>query len=58
MKPNTKSGVRAGTRALRRYMKAANSPTEGELWVWDLTENGYEFTLKAVPRTARFWTYF
>nr|BFE56435.1 hypothetical protein GCM10020063_009610 [Dactylosporangium thailandense] len=57
LKPNTKTGIRAGTRALRRYMKATGSQ-QGELWVWDLTEDGFQFTLKAVPRTARFWTYF
>ncbi len=52
LKPDTPSGVKAGTRRLRRYMKAGRHEY-GELWVWRETPNGIEFRLAAVPNGSR-----
>lgn len=55
LKPNTKSGIKAGTRQLRRYMKEMRV-NYGELWTYRDTQDGVVFDLTAVPNGPRRWT--
>jgi restriction endonuclease fold toxin 9 of polymorphic toxin system len=54
LKPNTRSGIKAGTRQLRRYQRAMGR-TDGQLWVYDVGPDGPAFSLKAVPRSMSRW---
>ncbi|HEY8374685.1 MAG TPA: polymorphic toxin-type HINT domain-containing protein [Pseudonocardiaceae bacterium] len=55
LKPNTKSGIKAGTRQLRRYMNEMGVDY-GELWTYRDTPDGIVFDLVRVPNGARRWT--
>ncbi|MFG2056117.1 hypothetical protein ACGFI9_19025 [Micromonospora sp. NPDC048930] len=60
MKPDTPSGVKTGTRRLRRYMNAMGKDY-GELWLWSQDAAGnYSFRLGAVPKpgAVRRWLKF
>ncbi|MGW0631039.1 golvesin C-terminal-like domain-containing protein [Streptomyces sp. NPDC002758] len=54
LKPATKSGIRAGTRQLRRYMKAMGVDY-GELWTYQFTQDGVAFSLTAIPKSPFRW---
>jgi RHS repeat-associated protein len=56
LKHDTPTGMRAGTRQLRRYITAMGTD-HGELWLWSDTPNGIEFRLGAVPKpgSSRRW---
>ena len=51
LKPDTASGIKAGTRQLRRYMRAMGVD-EGQLWTYRSTPDGIAFHLKAVPESG------
>jgi RHS repeat-associated protein len=62
LKPDTPSGIKAGTRRLRRYMSAMPPGMDdySELWVYSFGANGeVNFRLAAVPNEQRpgRWTY-
>lgn len=58
LKPNTRSGIRAGTRQLRRYMREMGVDG-GQLWTYHDTPDVVAFEFKAAPKqTSRFWTRF
>jgi RHS repeat-associated protein len=48
LKPDTRSGIRRGTRQLRRYMEVGGY-ADGELWVYSFGPDGVTFRLAAVP---------
>jgi hypothetical protein len=55
LKPATRSGIRAGTRQLRKYMREMDTDY-GELWTYSDGPDGVAFSLSAVPRAGtRFW---
>ncbi|CAM5388687.1 polymorphic toxin-type HINT domain-containing protein [Streptomyces griseorubiginosus] len=55
LKPNTASGIKAGTRQLRRYMNQMGVDY-GELWTYRDTSDGIVFDLIRVPNGSRRWT--
>ncbi|MYU04264.1 type IV secretion protein Rhs [Streptomyces sp. SID8366] len=55
LKPNTKSGIKAGTRQLRRYMNEMGVDY-GELWTYRDTQDGIVFDLVRAPNGSRRWT--
>ncbi|WP_158727276.1 hypothetical protein [Streptomyces sp. NRRL S-31] len=55
LKPNTESGIKAGTRQLRRYMNEMGVDY-GELWTYRDTPDGMVFDLVRVPNGPRRWT--
>ena len=58
LKPDTKSGIKAGTRQLRRYMKDMDVKY-GELWTYcETPDGGVEFHLRAIPDGPRRWKRF
>ncbi|MFE4175360.1 RHS repeat-associated core domain-containing protein [Streptomyces sp. NPDC056909] len=54
LKPNTKSGIKRGTRQLRRYMNEMGVEY-GELWTYRDTQDGIVFELVRVPNGPRRW---
>jgi RHS repeat-associated protein len=55
LKPDTRSGIRAGTRQLRRYMNQMGVDY-GELWTYRVSDSGdVTFRLTAVPRSPFRW---
>jgi RHS repeat-associated protein len=55
LKPDTKSGIKAGTRQLRRYLGDMKTQY-GELWVYNVDGSGeVTFRLAAVPKSAYRW---
>ena len=58
LKPNTASGIKAGTRQLRRYMNEMGVDY-GELWTYTFGPDGVVFDLIAVPKTgsSRLWSW-
>lgn len=57
LKPATKSGIRAGTRQLRRYMNEMRTD-HAELWTYNVgPTGGVEFKVTAIPAGGRRWLY-
>jgi len=55
LKPDTRSGIRAGTRQLRRYMNQMGVDY-GELWTYKVGSSGdVTFRLTAVPKSPFRW---
>ncbi|WP_460708005.1 polymorphic toxin-type HINT domain-containing protein [Myceligenerans halotolerans] len=54
LKPQTKSGIKAGTRQLRRYMREMGVDY-GELWTYKQGKDGVAFSLTAIPKSPYRW---
>ncbi|WP_423791115.1 hypothetical protein [Micromonospora cathayae] len=55
LKPDSRSGIRAGTRQLRRYMNQMGVGY-GELWTYKIGSGGnVAFRLTAVPKSPFRW---
>ncbi|WP_285632502.1 hypothetical protein [Actinoallomurus iriomotensis] len=54
LKPDTRSGIKAGTRQLRRYMNEMGVDY-GELWTYTQTPDGVSFRLAAMPKSPYRW---
>ncbi|MBL0887597.1 hypothetical protein HGK34_15130 [Myceligenerans sp. I2] len=54
LKPQTKSGIKAGTRQLRRYMREMGVDY-GELWTYKQSQDGVVFSLTAIPKSRYRW---
>ncbi len=57
LKPHTRSGVRKGTRQLRRYLRSSGS-SYGELWTYAYQGNLLILRKVAVPSAGRRWQWF
>ncbi|GAA4490658.1 hypothetical protein GCM10023191_023150 [Actinoallomurus oryzae] len=54
LKPDTGSGIKAGTRRLRRYMNEMGVDY-GELWTYTQAPDGVAFRLAATPKSPYRW---